>query len=414
MAVQDKYLELSGKFLTGVNEMDKEHQQLVNLINRMYSIFQNQGDSGEILHVLDDLLEYGAHHFADEEAFMEREGVPDLEEHKQIHKNLIRQAIEIRDKLKSGQTGVGIETFKFLQNWLMGHIAGVDVKKYGKANNDVRQLVDSSGGYDANWLYQTVLNVTADDSLVALANEKGVVTHIRKVSHFPFPIDVGTDVSQPQFANMISARAWKERRILKQEGNPQLFGFPYFAISEPVFVQGEFKGVLSVVMKTSHTQELEDGLFGLTDQVGVLDTLAREMASAGTSFAQNVDAIATAVHQLNENAKALVSINNLVAEVAAQTNLLGLNAAIEAARAGELGRGFGVVADEIRRLSQMVRESSKQVNDKVNEITQEIDHIQEAVQESMASSEEQAAQLEELSATVSHVHETTEGLRKIL
>ncbi len=56
MAVQDKYLELSGKFLTGVNEMDKEHQQLVNLINRMYSIFQNQGDSGEILHVLDDLL----------------------------------------------------------------------------------------------------------------------------------------------------------------------------------------------------------------------------------------------------------------------------------------------------------------------------------------------------------------------
>ncbi len=413
MAALEKYLELSGRFLTGVSEMDNEHQQLVNLINRMYTIFKNKGESSEILQILDDLLEYGAHHFADEEAFMEKEGVPDLEEHKQIHKNLIQQALEIRDKLKSGQSGVGIETFKFLQNWLMGHIAGVDVKKYGSIANSAK-LVDSTGGYDAQWLFQTVLNVASDDSLVALADEKGIVRYMKKVSHFPFPIDVGSDLNQPQFANMISTRAWKERRIIKEEGNPQLFGFPYFAIAEPVFVQGEYKGVITVVMRVSHTQALENSLFGLTDQVGVLDTLAREMAVAGTSFAQNVDAIATAVNQLNENAKALVTINNLVAEVAAQTNLLGLNAAIEAARAGDLGRGFGVVADEIRRLSLMVRESSKQVNDKVNEITQEIDHIQDAVQESMASSEEQAAQLQELSATVTHVHETTEELRKIL
>ena len=72
---------------------------------------------------------------------------------------------------------------------------------------------------------------------------------------------------------------------------------------------------------------------------------------------------------LEENAKDLVGINSLVSEVAAQTNLLGLNAAIEAARAGDLGRGFGVVADEIRRLSMMVKESSNQVDQKVDEIT---------------------------------------------
>lgn len=412
MGAEEKYLDLSGKFLTGIPEMDKEHQQLVNLINRMYSIFKNKGEASEVLKVLEDLLKYGANHFADEEAFMESTGVQNLEEHKQIHKNLIRQALEIRDKMKSGESGVGIETFKFLQNWLMGHIAGVDVKNYGVANG--QQVVSSAGGFDADWLFHTIVNVSSKDSLVALTNESGTVTHIRKVAHFPFPIDVGSEMSQPQFAGTITAKAWKERRLIQQDGNPELFGFPYHSCSESIFVQGEFKGVLSVVMKVSHGEEFENGLVGLTDQVGIMDTLAHDLANAGTSFAQNVDAIASAVNQLNDNAKALVQINTLVSEVAAQTNLLGLNAAIEAARAGDLGRGFGVVADEIRRLSQMVRDSSKQVNNKVNEITQEIEHIQLAVQDGMAASEEQAAQLEELSATVTHVHDTTEELRKLV
>lgn len=302
MAISQKYLELTDNFKTGVPEMDKEHQQLIDLINRMYEIFQRKGEAGEILKVLEDLLAYGARHFADEEAYMERTGVSDLEGHKKIHKELIRQAVEIRDKLTSGQAGVSMETFKFLQNWLMGHIAGTDINCYG----------------------------VRDD---AMASSNSNEVHLRVTS--------------------------------------------------------------------------------LTEQIGILDTLMHEMAEGGTVFAQNVDAIATAVSQLNENAQALAGINNLVSEVAAQTNLLGLNAAIEAARAGELGRGFGVVADEIRRLSTMVKDSAKQVHDKVREITGEIEHIQLAVQEGMAASEEQAAHLEELAATVSHVHDTTEELRKL-
>ncbi|MGF9700397.1 methyl-accepting chemotaxis protein [Paenibacillus sp. MABNR03] len=83
---------------------------------------------------------------------------------------------------------------------------------------------------------------------------------------------------------------------------------------------------------------------------------------------------ATLTH-LQEQAGSIQGVVNTIREIASQTQLLALNAAIEAAHAGEYGRGFDVVAKEVKKLSSMVENSINEIRDSVNGITKEMKNI---------------------------------------
>ncbi len=97
-----------------------------------------------------------------------------------------------------------------------------------------------------------------------------------------------------------------------------------------------------------------------------------EMIYAGN---ERQASLTTQMNELNAQASQIKNIISIIGDIADQTNLLALNAAIEAARAGEHGRGFAVVADEVRQLAERTQKSLSEINLNINIITQNIDTI---------------------------------------
>jgi hemerythrin-like metal-binding protein len=116
--------------------MDKQHQHLVDLINKLHDAM-GQGKAKETLpEVFNSLVKYTQSHFADEEALMQKNNYPGLVSHQRQHADLITQVSELQRQFQAGDFGASMKTRDFLKQWLMEHIKETD-QKYGAFLNQM-------------------------------------------------------------------------------------------------------------------------------------------------------------------------------------------------------------------------------------------------------------------------------------
>jgi len=96
--------------------------------------------------------------------------------------------------------------------------------------------------------------------------------------------------------------------------------------------------------------------------------VVRESVEAINSLANEIKQASTVIQRLEEDSQSIGTVLDVIRGIAEQTNLLALNAAIEAARAGEQGRGFAVVADEVRTLASRTQQSTEEINEMIGKL----------------------------------------------
>jgi hypothetical protein len=225
-------------------------------------------------------------------------------------------------------------------------------------------------------------------------------------------LKVGADLKE----DLIAKKVINTKQLKIEELDSSVYGVPVLITGCPLFDEDnndEIVATLCIVTPKKTATDLRSLSSNLENGLESISSTIEELAASASQIHENEQDLNNGIRKIINLSEEINEASTFIKQIADKTTMLGLNAAIEAARAGEAGRGFGVVADEIRKLSEQSKSTVPKIKKLTDSIKIAVDESSEKSQNSLSSSQDQAAATEEITASLEEITSMSEELNKI-
>lgn len=210
------------------------------------------------------------------------------------------------------------------------------------------------------------------------------------------------------------AKALKTGKPVVEVMPKELYGVPFRSYSIPI--KDNDNNVIGLLLAAQSLENM-DKVLTLSENVS---SSLKQMSLASGDISEEIQKIinsnsdtSNALNKANKNTKDTNEILKFIQSISSHTNLLGLNAAIEASRAGENGRGFNVVAQEIRKLSKSSSESVKKIDSVLQEVSSSMGLVTDSINKSNSNFEAVSSAIEEITSSIQELSSTAQILEEL-
>lgn len=282
-----------------------------------------------------------------------------------------------------------------LGSWLGLSLIWASVSHYQM--RDFKKLLNRSKGVVDNKIMQLAYYGKVDDVSQIRLSLRMVMAKLRTVIK---RLEQATEELSSQSRKSSAVASESFTNINKQNQEIEMVATAVNEMSATV--QEVSQSTVNAVEASNEVKELSSkGALTITDAIGIIDSLDSRVSTSAES-----------IMQLKRDSENIGGVLDVIRGIAEQTNLLALNAAIEAARAGEQGRGFAVVADEVRTLASRSHDATQDIQEMIEKLHQgvsvavkDMEEVKQRASEGVERVEEAAEAMAEISGSVNTIND---------